>query len=448
MKISGQLLKYFEVKNELLLSISYRIFVLIGGLITMLLVLLNFSPELQGYYYTFLSLAALQVFVEMGLTSVLITFIGHEWAHLRLRNKRSIVGDRIALEKIRGLASYAAKWFSFGSGIFFIATLIIGIIFFWNKNPTNTSLWLLPWSVFIFALSVNILLMPLWAILEGCNQLKQVYKLRLIISIVANIATWISILLGAELLACSVNILIVVSLTIILINKEYRLFFSQIFFKRKINTKFNWFKEVIPLQWRITVSWIFGYLSFSLFVPVLFYYQGADIAGQMGVTWSLVSALSSISASWMAIMAPKFAVLIAKECYKELDKAFYRSLIGVTLISTILGTLIYLSIVLINCINMPISQKLLSTNISALFIAATIMQIITLPFSTYLRAHKKEPMLAISVVSGISIASIVFYGSAYYSINEVAIGYFLVNALLCPVSIVTWHVKRRDWHGR
>ena len=38
------------------------------------------------------------------------------------------------------------------------------------------------------------------------------------------------------------------------------------------------------MQWKIAISWTSGYLAFQLFTPLLFRYQNATVAGQMGMT--------------------------------------------------------------------------------------------------------------------------------------------------------------------
>jgi len=57
---------------------------LILGPVTVLLIAMRFSPEIQGYYYTFGSLVALQVLFEMGLGQAIIPFASHEWSSLSL----------------------------------------------------------------------------------------------------------------------------------------------------------------------------------------------------------------------------------------------------------------------------------------------------------------------------------------------------------------------------
>lgn len=50
------------------------------------------SPEEQGYYYTFGSIVALQVFFELGLTGIITQFVAHEASHLSW-NGRVFVGE-------------------------------------------------------------------------------------------------------------------------------------------------------------------------------------------------------------------------------------------------------------------------------------------------------------------------------------------------------------------
>lgn len=50
-----------------------------AGLLGLFLISIYFPPEVQGYYYTFASLVALQSFVELGLYLVIVNSASHEW---------------------------------------------------------------------------------------------------------------------------------------------------------------------------------------------------------------------------------------------------------------------------------------------------------------------------------------------------------------------------------
>ena len=55
---------------------------LLIGPLTTFLVAMRLSPDEQGFYYTFGSLAMLRTLAELGLGQAIIQFGSHEWAHL------------------------------------------------------------------------------------------------------------------------------------------------------------------------------------------------------------------------------------------------------------------------------------------------------------------------------------------------------------------------------
>lgn len=208
-----------------------------------------------------------------------------------------------------------------------------------------------------------------------------------------------------------------------------------------------WRTDILPMQWRIALSWISGYFIFSLFTPVLFHYQGAVIAGQMGMTWAFVSALMAVASSWVTPKAPIFGALIAQEKYGELDRLFWR-ITAVVLVVTIVGAVsIWALVFLLNQFQHPFASRLLSPGPMGYLLLATVIVTASLPMSVYLRAHKKEPLLLISVVSGFCTAIIVVILGKYYSAEGMAIGYLAVTAIATPFVALIWHRRRAEWHA-
>src|SRR5262245_41412245 len=76
---------------------------LVLGPVTALLVATHFAPELQGFYYTFGSLTALQFLIELGLGQAIIQFASHEWAKLRIDGNGRITGDPHSLSRLISL---------------------------------------------------------------------------------------------------------------------------------------------------------------------------------------------------------------------------------------------------------------------------------------------------------------------------------------------------------
>ncbi|MBA3016726.1 MAG: hypothetical protein FP811_00965, partial [Desulfobacteraceae bacterium] len=100
-------LRRLEVDRAVFFGLLTRIWQICAGPVTAILIATRFTPELQGYYYTFASLLALQIFVELGLGTVIIQFASHEWSKLGFDSSGQIVGDSTALSRLKGIASIA-----------------------------------------------------------------------------------------------------------------------------------------------------------------------------------------------------------------------------------------------------------------------------------------------------------------------------------------------------
>jgi len=66
------------------------------------------------------------------------------------------------------------------------------------------------------------------------------------------------------------------------------------------------------------------------------------------------------------------------------------------------------------------------------------LQIISTPFAAYLRAHKKEPLMFLTILNGILVGISTFFFGKYYSVVEVAAAYLCVSVIINPLAIVIW----------
>jgi len=212
----------------------------------------------------------------------------------------------------------------------------------------------------------------------------------------------------------------------------------------------NWQTEVWPMQWRIAVSWLSGYFSMSIFTPVIFYFHGAVAAGQVGLTWSMVMALSLISSSWILTRAPQFGVLVKTKKYRELDGLLLqasRMAVGIALGGALI---IYVFIQVLNAYHCPIAGRFLAPAPLLLFLAGTVMMQVSHAQSTFLRAHKREPFMSLSVITAVLIVlSVAIFGRAWAAMG-VATAYFLIVALVTvPVGTIIFVRCRQEWgHDR
>ncbi|MCK5608083.1 hypothetical protein KAR91_39750 [Candidatus Pacearchaeota archaeon] len=440
-----RLLVKAEVDRAVFFGLLLKVWSIIAVPMTALLIATQFTPELQGYYYTFGSLLALQVFVELGLGTVIIQFASHEWSKLSLDKTGNIIGDRNALSRLISLANITLKWYLIGGLIVIIGLGIGGYVFFSQSSNLNIN-WVLPWLTLSVLTGVTICFIPVWSLLEGCNQVTNVYTYRFWQGLFTSLSIWIAILLGAELWTAPISSIVVLICSGVFLRYKYWNFLKILLLSKPTNPRIEWRNEILPMQWRIAISWISGYFIFFLFTPVLFKYHGAGVAGQFGMTWSVVGAIGAFSSAWLVPKVPQFGMMIARREYTKLDTLFWKITKIVISVTILLGICIWFFIYILNKLDYSLANRLLSPLTAGIFIAAQVILTISIPFGSYLRAHKKEPLLFLSVIGGLLTGLSTLILGKYYSATGMAVGYLSINLLLIPFVILTWHRCRTKWH--
>ena len=64
----------------------------------------------QGFYFTFGSILALQVFFELGLTGIMTQYVAHEVSHLKLDKNLIYQGEDRYKSRLSSLLCFCVKW--------------------------------------------------------------------------------------------------------------------------------------------------------------------------------------------------------------------------------------------------------------------------------------------------------------------------------------------------
>ncbi len=434
-----------EMDRAVSYAIMTRAWAFVAGPVSALLIATRFTPTLQGFYYTFGSILALQTFAELGIGVAITQFASHEWAHLSVGKDGRIEGSPDSLSRLASLAQIAVKWYAI-IAVLVVVGLSLGGYAFFLKSPTAGVRWTFPWISLCILTGFNLLTVAIWALLEGCNQVSNVYYYRLFQGLLSSAVVWTAILLHAGLWTASFMTLANLIYAGVFLRRNYWEFFKTLLKTHANGPKVSWKSDILPFQWRIALSWACGYFIFSLFTPVLFHYHGPVIAGQMGMTWSLVSVLSSVGAAWVSPRIPQFGILIAQKRYRELDRLFWRLTVIVTAVVSLGGACLWLLVVILNRYQFALAKRVLPPLPTALFLLATIIYTASGTMSAYLRAHKKEPLVLISVFLAILVGLSTWYLGKYYSALGMAIGYLAGFTIVLPFTALIWRRSRRAWH--
>lgn len=449
MSIFKKLALALGVDKAIILTSSSNFISAIGGVLSIVLVIKYLTGVEQGFYYTFGSIVAIQVFFELGLNGIITQYVAHEVSNLKWENEITLSGDSRFLSRISSILHFSIKWYLTFAAFLFVSLIVIGLIFFKHYDTTNGSVnWVLPWIILAIGTSMNLLVSPIIAFLQGLGKIKEMAKIQLLQHIFRLIVVWTGLILGAKLFVLGFGSIIGSICVITLILIRYSKLLNNIW-HIVINEKVHFKSEIFPYQWKIALSWISGYFIFQLFNPVLFATEGAVVAGQMGMTLTALNGILSLSLSWMSTKVPLYSGLIAQKKYEQLDNIFSKTLIQSALINTLGLGFIFFSIYILKYYEFSLGNRFLSYTPLMLLMVPIFLNHFISSWATYLRCHKQEPFLIPSIVSACAIAlSTLILGNNFGIIGMTA-GYCIITFFLGFVwGYIIFVNKKRIWHSK
>ena len=434
-------------------TISTRGIQLLSALFTVYFTTKFFTPEEQGFYYTFSSILALQVFFELGFTGIITQFVAHEASHLTWTENYNLIGEERYKSRLSSLIHFCVKWYSRLAIFLLIALIITGIFFFQKYNTSKYDItWKLPWILLVIGTCLNFTIAPFSSFLEGLGKVKEIAKIRFIQQIISPIIYCGGLAFGSKLFVSSFMVFSTVIIFLILIYKFalYKYFIS--IWNQRISEKVSYLKEIFPYQWRIALSWISGYFAFQLFNPVLFASEGAVIAGQMGITINAVNALMAMSYSWINTKVPTMSGYIALKDYSLLDSLFFKTIKQILFVS-ISGVILFIMVIFIlqyydiAIFGSHIGKRFLPILPLLIFSFAILLQAPINCWAIYLRCHKKEPLLINSLVGGsLSCISAITLGK-YFGLYGLISGFLFLQITIGFIWVyIIFNKKRKEWH--
>lgn len=422
----------------------------VGGVMTLVLISLFFTPDEQGIYYTFSSIAALQVFFELGLTTIIIQYVAHEVAHLQVNGNYTLSGPQYHQSRLASLLHLFVKWYVVTALSIFIFLLGSGFWFFHRFADIMIS-WQYPWITLCIGTSLYFYMNMILAFIEGFGYVKEIAKIRMVSQLVGLCVSSICLVSGNGLYALG-GVTICSSLC------SFLLFFREKWQHLLLNlwnvpiyNKLSYFGEIFPYQWKIALSWLSGYFILQLLNPVLFAFEGAKVAGQMGMTAKVLGICSSFGICWINTKIPQFSILIAQKNYSALDLIFNRTLkqmLSVTFCSlfSFIILLELISYLKIGYKGVLFSERFLPF-LPLLFMAISIfINLFASAFAIYLRSHKQEPYMWLSIITGIVCGTSTIFITKYYGMTAMIFS----NCFLIIVSnIYAYQIfkrKKMEWH--
>lgn len=435
-------------------AVLARLWQLLTGPVTQLILVVSFSEATQDYYYAFSNMLGMQVFVELGLHVVLISVSSHEWSRLSLKDGR-IIGDPVARSRLISLGRMMVRWYGIAALIFAISITVAGFLFFGTTGGSETLRanvpWIAPWLALVIVNGLQLPLLPLTAILEGCQQLSAINRVRFWQAVAGTLIVWLAVSSGFGLWALVASATIRLMGECYLVALRFRLFFAA-FRSPPEQDQIDWKHEILPLQWRIAVQGVLLWLANQMPLLLIFKDRPAGEATRLGMTWTILTALQAASLAWIETRRPVFGSLIAARKYGELDQLFFKL--------TRLSMLVMTTVVTCFCLTVwwmgtrsewlfdRLSGRMLPVGPTAMFALAMILLQFALCTNLYVRAHKRDPYLKASIISSLSVATLEVWLGTLYGCDGIAAGYLLgIGCVQLPLWTLIWAQARKEWHG-
>lgn len=404
----------------------------LAGAGTVVLLPLHLSSTEQGFYYTFVSLLGLQVLFELGLGQVIIQLVSHESAHLTPTADQRLEGDATRLDHLGSLMQLLRRWYLVAALLFGGLGGVTGGLFLAHRDALPPEQWVGPWAVMMFCTAVNLTYVPALAMFEGCGQIGQVARLRLVQSVIGYTGLWTGLLSGAGLWsACFVPLAATLSTGFWLayLGRLYQWLLQRVV---RDAQRIAWRRDVLPFQWRIAVSAASGYFIFYSFTPLIFANRGPAEAGQFGIAMAVFNALSAVGTSWVYAKTPAMAMYISLGERKALDALFKAVTLRSVLFTTVAAAGIVGGAMLLTWTGLPLMRRIAGSGVLACLAVVCVANCLISAFAAYMRAHREEPMLSVSLVGGIATTLVAWLGSRSSLLTTSMLYAALTSLVLLP----------------
>lgn len=458
------MLNRLEVDQAVFFAIAARGWQFVAGPVTIVLIGTYFSGEVQGYYYTFWSLIALQTVFDFSFQQVIVNFASHEWGRLSGGSLAGKPGDEVAAgqavgravgkdgggspgdSRLASLLRGSLGWYAIAAAAFFVVVGPAGIWFLGSGASSERITWKPGWWALVALTAVNFWTTPFLAVLEGCGRVRSIYQLQFARSFVGNWVVWLMIPLGAGLWVPAGAAAVRLLCEAIWIAGFHRRFFWR-FLRRPVGEGVDWFGEIWPFQWRVGVRGLLGMLNTLLINPVVFYYQGEVAAGRFGMTWQVLTSLQAACMSWIKTRTAQFGMLVGNRDYAELDRIYFR-LLKISLAFVTLGVAAFVALVVLMGVgDVRFADRLLPIWPSAMLGLAMVLLIFPESQWTYIHAHKRSPHLPLAIFGAVVNGLLVWgLGRMYGSVGVAAAYLGMIALFYFPLWTAVWWRCRVDWH--
>lgn len=374
------------------------------GPLVLLPVGLLLTPGEQGYWFTMVSLGAAVALADLGFSIMLTQVVAHEFSSMDLRQSYSDMKDS-DVSKQAGFISSAIKFYFIFVVIFAVFILFAGLFFFEFERP-----WVNIWFLHVVSGLLLLCLTFFQAVVNGIDRVESIFQEKSVLAASNVFVTCSLLFLGAGVWALPLGILMSVAGVFCLHWYRHKRFWLAIFGCRGVGSgSFARIKALLPLQGRYALSWLFGYIIFQAFVPIVFKYEGEVLAGRLGLLMTAYMAISNLSGAVVVAKLPQLAKMAANGEEQRLLSMFTgalrkRMVVHVLLVAS------FMAVQWLALKNGFLGSRLLEFEESALLALIYFPIALFTSWASYIRSHKEEGFVVHAALNAVLVFFAIYIG--------------------------------------
>ena len=172
-----------------------------------------------------------------------------------------------------------------------------------------------------------------------------------------------------------------------------------------------WKKYIFPTQWRMSISWICGYISFSLVNLFIFKSLGSEAIAMYGFSTSLFVGISQLSSSPLLAILPNLSSLYASSQLDERYILFKKSLLQAIAIYSGSSIILILALFTLSSNTSILDGRILSFWNLSILAFSYLLYLVFSCLGLYLRTTGSEPLLRVSLLTAAATSALCYIGS-------------------------------------
>jgi hypothetical protein len=391
------------------------------------------SQQEQGLFFVFVSLGVLLQLGEFGVA----------YATLQTATHLAAAGEISRLAQVQRQAR-RLNLLLMGAALAVVGSL--GLFLFARRADISPSevAWIAPWLAFVVAAFAAQIANLEVVLIEGSLSPTVAWRIRFFQEVLAGGAFIAALLGGAGLWSLAVLWATRAAVAGFLTGSARSLPTTGVVGDANM---FNWKADAWPFQWKIGLSYLSGFLIFQAINPIVLVEKGTIVAGKVGISLAMMNMVLAISTVWPLSQASRYGRMITNEQFGQLRREFWLVTFGSTAF-TVLLTLGVLSALQLLTVLQPFLARTADLIATAAFLATAVVHHIVLCIAVLLRAERREPLLAASIMGGLLNVVVIWMAARHGDLHAIALANLGCAAIGIPIAAAYYRRCTVRWQLR